>query len=119
MVCFQPPSLLIGEIWVPVIHFCVEAHRLQSSLETGQKARIVQINFSKAFDRVSHQSIPYQLCSMGIGGSVLSLVTQFLSNHVMVDGFISKLVDVVSRMLQESALGPLLFLCIAITDLWQ
>ena len=22
MVCFQPPSLLIGKVWVPVMHFC-------------------------------------------------------------------------------------------------
>ena len=34
---------------------------------------------------------------MGIGGSVLSILTQFLSNrsrHIMVDGCQSKLVDV-------------------------
>ena len=38
------------------------------------------------------------LCSVGIGGSVLSILTQFLSNrsqHVMVDGCLSQLVDVV------------------------
>ena len=23
VVCFQPPSLLIGKVWVPVMHFCV------------------------------------------------------------------------------------------------
>ena len=22
MVCLQPPSLLIGKVWVPVMHFC-------------------------------------------------------------------------------------------------
>ena len=36
---------------------------------------------------------------MGIGGSVLSILTQFLSNrpqHVMVDGYRSKQVNVVS-----------------------
>ena len=50
---------------------------------------------------------------MGIGGFVLSILTQFLSNrlqHVMMDGCRSKLVDVVSRVLQGSVLGPLLFL---------
>ena len=71
---------------------------LQSALENGQEARIVQINFSAAFDRVNHQGILYKLCSVGIGGSVLSLLTQFLSNpsqYVMVDGCQSKLVNVV------------------------
>ena len=68
-------------------------------MESGHEARIVQIDFSAAFDRVNHQGIMYKLCSVGIGGSVLSIWTQFLSNqsqHVMVDGCRSKLVNVVS-----------------------
>ena len=73
----------------------------------------MQIDFSAAFDRINHQSILYRLCSVGIGGSVLSILTQFLSNksqHVMVDGCRSKLVDVVSGVPQGSVLGPLLCL---------
>ena len=64
-------------------------HTLQSALESVHAARIVQIDFSAAFDKVNHQGILYRLCSVGIGGSVLSMLTQFLSNqsqHVMVDG---------------------------------
>ena len=112
MVCFQPPSLLIGKVWVPVMYFCV-SHTLQSALESGQEARIVQIDFSAAFDRVNHQRIFYKLSSVGIGGSVFSVLTKFLSNrlqHVLVDGCRSKLVDVVSGVPQGSVLGPLLFL---------
>ena len=56
------------------------SHTLQTASESGQEARIVQIDFSAAFDRVNHQGIHYKLCSMGIGGSVLSILTQFLSN---------------------------------------
>ena len=44
---------------------------------------------------------------------MLSILTQFLSNgsqHVMVDGCLSKLADVVSGVLQGSVFGPLLFL---------
>ena len=59
---------------------CV-SHTLQSALESGQEARIVQIDFSTAFDRVNHQGIMYRLCSVCIGGSVLSMLTQFLSNR--------------------------------------
>ena len=91
---------------------CV-SHTLPSALESGQEARIVQIDFSTAFDRVNHLGILYKLCSVGIGGSVLSIVTQFLSNRsqlVMVDGCWSKLVDVVSGVPQGSVLSPLLFL---------
>ena len=55
--------------------FCV-THTLQS----GQETRIVQINFSAALDRVNHQGILYKLSSVGIIGSVLSVLMQFLSN---------------------------------------
>ena len=87
---------------------CV-SHTLQHALESGQEARIVQIDFCAAFGR----GILYRLCSVGIRSSVLSILTQFLSNrpqHVIVDGFRSKLVDVVSGVPQGSVLGPLLFL---------
>ena len=73
------------------------SHTLQCALESGEEARIVLIDYSEAFDRVNHQLILYKLCSVGIGGSVLSISTQFLSNrsqHVMVDGCKSKLVNV-------------------------
>ena len=73
----------------------------------------MQIGFRAAFNRVNHQGILYRLCSVGIGGSVLSILAQFLSNrsqHVMVDGCRSKLVYVVSEMPEGSVLCPLLFL---------
>ena len=73
----------------------------------------MQIDFSAAFDRVNHQGILYKLCSVGIGGSVLSILTQFLSNrsqHVMVDGCRSKLVSVVSGVPHGGSLDQLLFL---------
>ena len=78
-----------------------------------QEARIVQIYFSTAFDRVNYQGILYKHGSLRIAGSVLSLLTQFLSNqsqHVLVDSYRSKLVNVVSGMPQGNVLGPLLFL---------
>ena len=73
----------------------------------------MQIDFSAAFDRVNHQAILYRLYSVGIGGFVLSILTQFLSNrsqHVMVDGCRTKLVEVVSGVAQGSVFGLLLFL---------
>ena len=48
-------------------------------------------------DRVNHQGILSKLCSVGVGGSVLSVLIQFLFNrkqYVVVDGCRSKLVNV-------------------------
>ena len=87
---------------------CV-SHTLQSALESGQEARIVQIDFSAAFDRFNHQGILYKLSSVGIGGSVLSVLTQLLSNrsqYVLVDVCRSKLVNVVLGVPQGSVFGP-------------
>ena len=52
-----------------------ESHTLQSVLESGQEAGIVQIDFSAAFDMVNYQGILYKLCSVCIGDSVLSIQT--------------------------------------------
>ena len=67
---------------------CV-AHTLQIASEMGQEARIVQIDFSAPFDVVNHQGILFKHCYVGVGGSVLSVLTQVLSNrsqYVVVDG---------------------------------
>ena len=90
---------------------CV-SHTLQSALESMQEARIVQIDFGAAFDRVNHLDILYkpnisELCSVGVVGSVLYILTQFLSNrsqHVMVDECRSKLVNVWARYCSSCAL---------------
>ena len=89
------------------------SHILQNALESGPEGRTVQIDLSAAFNRVNHLGILYKLCSVSIVGSVLSILTQFLSNrsqHVMVDGCQSKLVNVVSGVPQGSVLGPKFFL---------
>ena len=89
------------------------SHMLQSALESEQEAQIVQIDFSAAFDWVNHLGILYKLCSVSIGGSVLSILPQFLSNRsqqVIVDGCQSKVVNVVSGVPQVSVLGKLLLI---------
>ena len=45
-----------------------------SALESGEEARIVQIDFSAAFDRVNHRGILYKLSSVGIGCFVVVVV---------------------------------------------
>ena len=57
------------------------SHTLQSALEGERDSMIVQIDFSATFDGVNHEGILYKLFSVGIGGSVLSILTLFLSNR--------------------------------------
>ena len=68
-----PPSLFIGKVWVPVgcDALLYVSYTLQSALESGQEARIVQIDFQAAFNWVNLQGIVYQLCTVGIGGCVV------------------------------------------------
>ena len=39
-----------------------EFHTIQGALESGQEARIVEIDSSAAFDCVNNQGILYKLC---------------------------------------------------------
>ena len=90
----------------------MNVHALKSALESRQEARIVQLDFS-VFDTVNHQEILYKLSSVSIGGSVLSILTQFLlnlSHYVMLDGCWHKLANIKSEVPQGNVLGPLLFL---------
>ena len=49
---------------------------LQGALESGQKGRIEQFDFSVAFESVNYLRIINELCSVGIGGSVLSVLAR-------------------------------------------
>ena len=83
-------------LWCPSV--CVS--HLWGALERGQEARLVQI-FSSAFGRDKHLGIHFKVCSMGIGGYVLSVLTLFLTNwsqYVVVYGCQCKLVNVVIGM---------------------
>ena len=52
-----------------------------NNLDTGMKSYIVQLEFSAAFDRVSHSGLLIKLKSIGVGGSVLSISREFISNR--------------------------------------
>ena len=95
-------------------HLCMSC-TLQSALERECRRRgSCRFISWAAFDRVNHHGILYKLCSVGIGGSLLSVLTQFLSNqwqHIMVDGCRSKHFNVVSGVPQGSVSGMLLRLC--------
>ena len=70
----------------------------------------VQIDFSAAFDRVSHSGLLYKLRDVGVGGAVFCVFAGFLSGTVVVDAIRNENVRVVSGV-PHSVLGPLLFFC--------
>ena len=88
------------------------SHSLQSTLESGQEARIVQIDFSDVFDRVNHLgfSIRSALWVLEIRCLYIDAVSFKRSQHVVVDDCRSKLVNVVSGVSQGRVWGLLVFL---------
>ena len=108
VVCFQPPSLLIGKVWVPVIHFWACPIHWRVDIRLGScRLTSVQLLIGSTI-----WIILYKLWSVGIGGSVLSTLTNFLNRlqQVMVSGYRSKLVNAVLGVPHWSVSGLLLFL---------
>ena len=74
---------------------------------------MIQLDFSKAFDKAPHQRLMYKLQFYGFRGNTAKWIQSFLSNRkqkVLLEGEMSSEKDVLSGVPQGTVLGPLIFL---------
>ena len=90
--------------------------RVSKLVDTGKIVDVAYLDYSKAFDLVSHQLLIDKLSLLGFDRHILDWIRDFLSGRsmsVLVGGKQSTQCPVTSGVPQGSVLGPLLFLVYA------
>jgi hypothetical protein len=135
----------IGKILETLIHKCITFHCEQNNLinkaqhgfrqkhstttnllellneitldvNNGHNIDLITVDFSKAFDSISHNKLLHKLYNYGIRGKLLLWIKEFLNNrtfNVILNKVFSTKFPVVSSVPQGSKLGPLFYILYA------
>ena len=85
---------------------------LANSINRKNQTDVIFLDFSKAFDKVSHTKLLHKIQYYGINGKTKAWISAFLgsrSQQVVVSGQSSRSADVLSGVPQGTVLGPILF----------
>ena len=94
------------------LHFC-QFYEFSKALDDGKEIRVVFFDISKAFDRVWHKGLIYKLQNIGITGSLLLWIENYLFSRkqkVLLNVKESVILSINAGVPQGSILDPLFFL---------
>ena len=85
-------------------------------VDNNDNVDVITVDFSKAFDKISHNKLLHKLNCYGISSKVLSWIKCFLIGrkfNVKLNNYCSKFYNITSSVPQGSKLGPLLYIIYA------
>ena len=87
------------------LQLLLTVHDLASSLNNKSQTNCILLDFSKAFDRVSHRLLLLKLIYYGITGEIINWIQSFLTNRkqqIACEGLTSETVNITSGIPQGS-----------------